>query len=277
MGLVLRTLAAGLAVAATAGCTGASQPPGTPADRPAEPRATAAPGDSITRAYAACGRGGDCVETSWATGTAEHLDSHAQRLDLDDPDRSRNLAVSGAPVAGFASQVAAAVQVRPDYVSVLIGANDACAASEAGMTSVQEYTRAFDAALDALVQGLPDARVLVLSIPDLSRLWEVGKDRPDVRRVWESSGVCRSMLADPTDTSAAAQARRDPVRARIQGYNAAMAGACARHAPRRHDDGNAVFDYRFDLDDVSTLDYWHPSRRGQATLARVAWDAGFWP
>lgn len=90
-------------------------------------------GDSITRAFAACGRGGDCAETSWATGSAEDLDSHAQRLHLEDAVSSHNLAVNGARVAGLASQVEAAVRVRPDYVTVLIGANDACAAEEAGM------------------------------------------------------------------------------------------------------------------------------------------------
>jgi lysophospholipase L1-like esterase len=236
----------------------------------------AALGDSITRAFAACGGGGDCVETSWATGTAEHVNSHAQRLGIDDSASRHNLAVSGARVAGLASQVDAAVRARPDYVTVLIGANDACAADEAEMTSIEEYTRAFDVALDELVDGLPEARILVLSVPDLARLWEVGKDRPDVRRIWESSGVCPSMLADPTDTSTGAQARRDQVTARLQAYNAAMAAACARHAPQCRDDGNAVFDYRFDLDDVSRVDYWHPSGRGQATLARVAWNAGFW-
>jgi lysophospholipase L1-like esterase len=172
--------------------------------------------------------------------------------------------------------VEAAVRVGPDYVTVLIGANDACAAEEAEMTSVGEYTATFDAALDALVRALPNARILVLSVPDLGRLWEVGKDRPHVRRVWESSGVCRSMLADPADTSAAAQARRDRVRARLQAYNAAMAVACDRRAPRCRYDQNAVFDYRCDLDDLSTVDYFHPSRRGQATLAQVAWDAGHW-
>jgi lysophospholipase L1-like esterase len=171
-----------------------------------------------------------------------------------------------------------AVGVGPDYVTVLIGANDACAADEAGMTSVEQYTATFEAAaLDGLVRALPQARILVLSVPDLGRLWAVGKDLADVRRVWESSGVCRSMLADPADTSPAAQARRDRVRARLQAYNAAMAAACDEHAPRCRYDGNAVFDYRFDLDDLSPIDYFHPSRRGQATLARVAWDAGYWP
>jgi lysophospholipase L1-like esterase len=275
--LVLRLLAAAVLVSAAAGCTEGSSSAGAAGERPAEPRVMAALGDSITRAYAACGRGSDCAETSWATGTAEHLDSHAQRLGLDDPDSSHNLAVSGARVAGLASQVQAAVPVRPDYVTVLIGANDACATEEAGMTSVEEYTATFDAALDALVRALPEVRILVLSVPDLARLWEVGKDRPDVRRVWESSAVCRSMLADPTDTSAAAQARRDRVRARLQAYNAAMAAACDRHVPRCRSDRRAVFDYRFDLDHLSTVDYFHPSRRGQATLAQVAWDSGYWP
>jgi lysophospholipase L1-like esterase len=253
-----RLLAAVVVVSSAVGCTGGSLPK-TSSDRPLMPGAMAALGDSITRAFAACGQGGDCVEMSWATGTAGHLDSHAQRLDIADSDSGQNFAVSGARVAGLASQVEAAVRVRPDYLTVLIGANDACARDEAGMTSVLEYRNAFEAALDTLVQGLPDARILVVSVPDLRRLWELGKDRPEVRRVWESSGVCQSMLADPTDPSAAAQARRDRVRARIQAYNDAMASACARHAPQCRDDGNTVFDYRFDLDDVSTLDYWHPS------------------
>jgi lysophospholipase L1-like esterase len=236
----------------------------------------AALGDSITRAIAACDGAGDCVEASWATGTVEQLRSHAQRLALGAPASAHNLAVSGAQVAGLASQAQAAVSMRPDYVTVLIGANDACAADEAGMTSVEKYTEAFDVALGILVRDLPDARILVVSVPDLRRLWEVGKDRPDVRRVWESSGVCRSMLADPADTGPVAQARRDRVRARVQAYNAAMAAACGRHGPQCLYDGNAVFDYRFDLDDLSTRDYFHPSGRGQANLARVAWQAGFW-
>jgi len=237
----------------------------------------AALGDSITRAFAACGHSGDCVESSWATGTAEDLDSHAQRLAIAHPDTSRNLAVSGARVAELASQVEAAIRARPDYVTVLIGANDACAPTEAAMTSVEEYTASFDAALNTLVRGLPNARILVLSIPDLARLWEVGRNRPDVRRVWDSYGICQSMLADPTDTTAVAQARRDRVRAHIQAYNSAMTAACTEHAPHCRSDGNAVFNYRFDLDDVSPIDYWHPSKRGQATLAQIAWEAGFWP
>lgn len=272
--LLASTLTMTAAVTLTAACTGA---PGADAgDVPARAGSMAALGDSITRAVAACERGGDCVEASWATGTAEGLGSHGQRLGIEDPATVANLAVSGARVAGLAAQVEAAIEARPDYVTVLVGANDACAGDEADMTPVEEYTATFGEALDALVRGLPEARVLVVSVPDLARLWEVGKEEPGVRRRWDSYGICRSMLADPMDTSAAAQDRRGRVRARVQAYNAAMAAACDRHAPDCRSDRNAVFDHRFDLADVSPLDYWHPSAQGQATLARVAWEAGFW-
>ncbi|MFP5372618.1 MAG: SGNH/GDSL hydrolase family protein [Actinomycetes bacterium] len=267
-------LATTLTVVAVAACAGG--PEEDPPDALPRPASMAALGDSITRAFAACERGGDCVEASWATGTAEGLDSHAQRLGIDDAADVVNLAVSGARVAGLAGQVRAAAVARPEYVTVLVGANDACAADEADMTPVEEYTAAFGEALDELVRALPETRVLVLSVPDLSRLWEVGRDRPEVVRTWRSFGICASMLADPEDTGADAQGRRDRVRARVQAYNAAMAAACDRHAPNCRSDRNAVFDTRFDLADVSTADYWHPSSRGQATLARVAWEAGFW-
>lgn len=276
MRLILRVLAAAVVVATAVGCTPGDSSRGDGSDVPPRPRVMAALGDSITRGFAACGRGGDCVETSWATGTAEDLGSHWQRLDAENGEGNHNLAVSGARVAELASQVQAAVRVRPDYLTVLIGANDVCAQDEASMTPVEEFTGAFNAAMEALILGLPDAYILVLSVPDLARLWEVGRDRPEVRGVWESYRICQSMLANPTDTSAGAQARRDRVRKRTQGYNAAMAAACARHAPRCRHDHSAVFDYRFGLDEVSTVDCWHPSKHGQATLARVAWEAGFW-
>ena len=278
MGLAVRVLAAALVAATAVGCTRSERPAGEAGGgAPPRARVVAALGDSITRGAAACGHGGDCVEASWATGTGEDLASHWQRLDGGDGGGSHNLAVSGARVADLASQVRAAAEVGPDYVTVLIGANDACAGTEAGMTPVAVFTAAFRAGLGALVRALPDARILVLSVPDLARVWELGRDRAEVRRLWELYGVCPSMLGDPTDTGADALARRGRVRGRVRAYNAAMAAACAGHAPRCRHDRNAVFDYRFDLEDVSSIDFWHPSRRGQATLARVAWDAGFWP
>jgi lysophospholipase L1-like esterase len=180
-------------------------------DRPADPdapRSMAALGDSITRAFAACDGGGDCPDASWATGRDGEVRSHAQRLD-DLAGRTptvHNVAVSGSRVSDLESQARRAVDAKVDYVTVLIGANDACAPSESAMTPVSAFATAFDRAMATLAAGLPDARVLVVSIPDLSRLWEVGKDDASVRETWERFGICQSMLADPTATDPAAEA-----------------------------------------------------------------------
>ena len=274
------TLGTAVLIALTAGCFGRGNPPPRPEPPPPNtplPRSMAALGDSITRAFLVCGVG-DCPEGSWATGSAGGVGSHAQRVTRASGRavEAHNLAVSGATVSGLQGQVESAVRQGVDYVTVLIGANDACAPTEDAMTPVTEYAAAYDRALTSLAQGLPRSRILAVSIPDLQQLWRVGKDEPDVRATWENFSICQSMLAEPLSTGDAAESRRTRVRDRVIAYNRAMAASCQRH-PNCRWDRNAVFDYRFSLDMVSPRDYWHPSRAGQRTLAEVSWRAGYWP
>lgn len=276
----LRVLAVALVLATAPACTADDRrddADGGDHRGTAMPASMAALGDSITRAFAVCESLGDCPEASWATGTARGLRSHHQRI-ADTRGRDvavHNVAVSGATVSGLDGQARRAVDARVDYVTVLIGANDACAPAEDAMTPLDAFEAAFVRAIDTLADGLPRARILVVSIPDLARLWQVGKDDPEVRARWEAFGICQSMLADPTSTSEEANARRARVRDRVVGYNRAMAAACQRHPTCRWD-GNAVFDYDFTLDMVSPRDYWHPSMLGQRTLAEISWSRGHW-
>jgi len=254
------------------GPTGPTVPGGAPT-----PASMAALGDSITRGFAACEGWGDCPQASWSTGTAKNLRSHRQRLAAVSGRglATHNLAVSGATVSDLDRQARQAVAAEVEYVTILIGANDACARTEAGMTPLPEFQAAFTRAVDTLVRGLPRARILVVSVPDLARLWQIGKDDPRVRATWQTLRICPSMLADPTSPGDEANARRSRVRDRVIGYNRAMAAACQRHATCRWD-GNAVFDYDFSLTMVSPRDHWHPSLLGQSTLADVSWNAGYW-
>ena len=239
------------------------------------PTRIAALGDSITRAYGSCNGGGECPQFSWATGTDRNVASHFARLAVDGGrPEVRNLAVSGATVSGLATQARQAVALRADYVTVLIGGNDACAYSEEAMTPPRRFADSFAEAIATLTEGLPDARILVLSIPDLHRLWEVGKDDPRVVETWNRMGTCRAMLANPTSTAAEDRRRRTRVRDRVSAYNEVMAALCSRHDQCRWD-GNAVFEHRFGLEAVSPRDYWHPSVEGQRRLAEVSWKAGF--
>jgi lysophospholipase L1-like esterase len=160
-----------------------------------------------------------------------------------------------------------------DYVTVLMGANDACASSEAAMTPVAEFRAQFTSAMNAVATGSPAAVVYVVSIPDIYRLWQVLHDNPTARVVWRLTGFCKSMLARPGSTAPEDEARRQRVRQRVVDYNTVLAEVCALFVQCRFD-GNAVFDYPFQPRHVSTRDYFHPSLEGQRVLAEVTWNAG---
>ncbi|MBC6460426.1 SGNH/GDSL hydrolase family protein [Actinomadura sp. HBU206391] len=233
-------------------------------------------GDSITRGFNACGWYVDCESRSWAGGSEAVVNSHYARLRA----RNRSLvvhnnAVSRAKVAALEGQARSAVAQRADYVTILIGANDACTSSERAMTSVADFESRFRDAMNTLHQGVPDALIFVSSIPDLRRLWQVGKEDAVARVAWTLFGVCRSMLFHPSSTAAADVTRRAHVRRRVIAFNRVLAGVCAEH-PRCRSDGNAVFSYPFTLSEVSRWDFFHPNGSGQAALARLTFNAGFW-
>ena len=251
-------------------------PATTAAAAPPLPNRMASLGDSITRGFNACGWYVDCPSRSWSTGSSSSVGSHYLRLLAKNPAIvSYNDAKTGAKMSALAGQVSAAVSQRAEYVTLLLGANDACTSSESTMTSVASFTASLQSGLDALKAGLPNASVLIVSIPDLKRLWYIGKGSWAARTAWSAYGICQSMLANPTSTSSTDTARRDRVRQRVVDYNTALASACAAYGSNCRFDGNAVFSYPFVLSQVSTWDYFHPNASGQAALASVTWDAGF--
>ena len=80
------------------------------------------------------------------------------------------------------------------------------------------------------------------------------------------------LLGSADDDSAEASARRDAVAARVNEYNAAIERVCAG-AERGIGDAGAVYDYRFTTDELSAIDYFHPSLAGQRAIAEIAWGA----
>lgn len=268
--------AAGLTAAALAlvGAVGAAAPV---AAAPALPTSIVSLGDSITRGFNACGFYVDCTRRSWSTGDDEDVSSHRVRLRGIGAQLGgqANLARSGARVDALAAQAAAAVERSPQYVTIEVGANDACRGSEAAMTPVARYRDHLDAGLAVLRAGAPGARVFLASIPDLKRLWETGHDKRLARWAWAKFDVCPSMLDDAGSDDPEDAARRDRVRDRVIAYNAQLAEACAAYGPNCVFDDNAVFRTRFSLDQVSKWDYFHPNTSGQRLLADVTWSAGF--
>ncbi|MER5474911.1 SGNH/GDSL hydrolase family protein [Streptomyces sp. NPDC002685] len=235
------------------------------------PQSMAAVGDSITRGFDACSVLSDCPEVSWATGSDPQVDSLAVRLlgTTGAAERSWNYAVTGARMADLSGQMAQAATRRPELVTVMAGANDACRSSTSAMTSVADFRTGFQDAMDTLRGALPKTQVYVSSVPDLKRLWSEGRGNPLGKQVWKL-GICPSMLGDADSLDSAATLRRGQVQDRVEAYNTVLREVCAKDRRCRFD-GNAVFDYRFGTNQLSHWDWFHPSKDGQARLAEIAY------
>ncbi|WJV49019.1 SGNH/GDSL hydrolase family protein [Streptomyces flavofungini] len=234
------------------------------------PRSLAAVGDSITRGFDACSVLSDCPEASWATGSDDGVRSLARRLlgKQRAATHSWNYAKTGARMADVPEQMARAAARKPELVTVMAGANDACRSSADEMTSVAEFRADFQDALRTLRRAQPKAQVYVVSVPDLKRLWSTGRTNQLGKQVWKL-GICKSMLADADNMDRAATARRQSVQDRVVAYNGVLKDVCAKDQRCRYD-GGAVFDFRFDGDQLSHWDWFHPSKDGQARLAEMA-------
>ncbi|KUN87184.1 SGNH/GDSL hydrolase family protein [Streptomyces griseoruber] len=235
------------------------------------PASMAAVGDSITRGFDACTVLQDCPEVSWATGASTEVNSLAVRLlgASKAATHSWNYAVTGARMADLAGQMTRAVAEKPQLVTVMAGANDACRESTAAMTPVADFRAEFEEALRTLRGSLPKAQVYVASVPNLKRLWSQGRTNALGKQIWKL-GICPSMLGDADALDAAATARRDTVQRRVEDYNKVLKEVCAKDTRCRFD-GGAVYDFRFGTDQLSHWDWFHPGKDGQARLAEIAY------
>ena len=244
------------------------------------PSSIAALGDSYSAGLfsgAPCSAAAVCLANSWSTGTNSAVNSHYLRMRATNPKingRYYTYAVSGRKVSDLTRQANLAVAQRVEYATVMLGLNDSCRESEAAMTPVTTFRSQFAAGLGALARGLPNARILVTSIPDAERLRVLYKDLAAARSAWAAQQVCSVALANPLSTAAADVARRTRARQRVIDFNRQLAQVCALYANCRFDN-SAVFNWAFTRPAFVTRDYFHLSVAGQAGLASVSWAAGY--
>jgi lysophospholipase L1-like esterase len=260
-------------------CEGAGHAAPAPSHKPQPglPTSMAALGDSITAGVGTCFPPTRCQQNSWSTGSSQAVNSHYRRIKAGNPKiagKARNFAVPGARAADLQAQAVQAVKAKVAYVTILIGANDACAPSVDQMTTAGLFRDGVDAALYTLKKGLPKTRVLMVSVPDLYRLWETGHTNPAARLAW-GLGECPSLLDNPTSTAPADVQRRHAVAARVDAYDQQLAAACRAYGKKCRWDGGKAHGVHFTLAQVSTLDYFHPSREGQKELAAVTYPGKF--
>jgi lysophospholipase L1-like esterase len=253
--------------------------PTAAAATPPLPASMAAVGDSITQAASSGGSlGTDYPQNSWSTGTNATVNSHYLRLLALNPaisGRNSNRSVSGAKMADLNAQMQQVVALQPEYLTVLIGGNDVCTDTVAGMTSVSAFRSQFESAMATLGAGSPNTNVYVSSIPNVYHLWDLFKGNWWARFIWSVGNICQSLLANPTSTTQTDVARRAAVAQRNVDFNTQLAEVCAATTHCRWD-GTAAYNTAFTNSDAAG-DYFHPSISGQAKLAAVSWAASYWP
>ena len=250
-------------------------------------------GDSITRAFDAT-LPADNLNQSWANGTHGFFEqlfglpdvkSHNQRISANFGDSGRRNVVrraerrQGAEPRGAGHRPAGQDYT---YATVLIGGNDVCRDTIAELPTDYEFTVDAAIGLVELLNNLPDgATVQVAAIPDVKRLYEIGIDKTalgiiDCEQLWRLTAQgfpCGSMLSP--DNS---EADREYVRQRNIQYNAILQYLTALGANKYKNLfiswTDKTFTYPFTADDVSNIDCYHPSSRGQRTIARETWDDG---
>jgi len=231
-------------------------------------------GDSVSLGVNACGTQGQCAAASWSGGTDPAVGSVAERLAAASGVEPAvvNAAKDGGDVGDALAMVPELVRAQPQLVTVLLGGNDACAPSLDEMTPAADFEARVAELFGRLAAEVPDATILALSVPDIHHLWEVGRGNARAVQAWNGSPSCKNLLGSADDDSAEATARRDAVAARVAEYNAAIERACSGVEHCIDDDG-ALYAYDFSAEEISSIDFFHPSIAGQRAIAGIAWDA----
>ena len=256
-----------------------------------EPKRLYSIGDSATRAVNA-DLPFDNLNLSWVSGYfgfweeffgLPNIKSHNQRISANFGSKKRKnwiAAENGAEMDDMVVQAAGTAGKNVTYATVLLGANDLCEDSVSDLPTDAQFEAEFRAGMDTLLGNLSKgATVQVIAIFDVTRVYDVGKDKEalgivDCQDVWEVSGLCGSILSpDATD------ADREFVRSRNISYNQILKNVtqekAVQHPGKFISFTDLSFTYPFTQKELSDIDCYHPSHQAQKILSREAWNAGF--
>ena len=231
-------------------------------------------GDSITTAVNSTDWGARTIH-SWSTGSGNDgiVESHYKKLKHQFPDKQvsfHNVARGGAKSSGLASQLSELSVFSPDYVTLLIGANDACSWNEEdAQIQLDRFDRNVRQTVSGLVDQNPAVKIAMLPLPDMHALWEIGMEM-NCQWLWNLTGVCPSLLG-----SRVTHEERLAFQNRVNEANQRL-GQIAGDFPDQVKFNQSLGHYRFSTEHISPRDCFHPSGAGQDLIARLAWENGWY-
>ncbi len=209
---------------------------------------------------------------SWSTGNKKTPDfeSHKMKIEklIERPVEAHNMAVPGVKSKNLLRQVKKLLRVapKPDYVTILIGANDVCSWKSEFQEDLENYKYNVHFAVKKIIDANPHAKILLVPVPNMNRLYELGKDKRKCRIVWTLTPLCRPLFnRDVTDNE------RDQFAERVKGINSKLKEISEQYP------SNAFFyeilqEIDFDEKHVSEIDCFHPSAYGQKMISEYTFN-----
>jgi hypothetical protein len=228
---------------------------------------------------------------SWATGSSRlirSMPSHWSRLSTLQGSKIpfHNAALSGAESEHVLNTQVDELrqwsrkelkQEFPDYVSLLIGANDLCAKTTAEMVSTTDFYSNIENVVSQILAAESESKVVVASLPDVVKLRDVAKNARDFgftncERVWKRVKLC------PTLTTLDDAESRFALASRLEQYNDAMRDIVRRQRQLHGDRvrfAKKLATEDFTADELA-VDCFHPNREGQAKLSESTFSETWW-
>jgi lysophospholipase L1-like esterase len=229
-------------------------------------------GDSITRAF---NSGGviDTPRNSWSTGYGLRITSHKKLLEKFSDQRvyGYNVARSGATTSDLDRQVAKLLSKanHVDYVTLLIGANDVCGWSQDYDEESLRFQNRVRAAIELLIANNQKIKILISSIPDMYQLWEIGTEL-GCQANWNLTGFCSALLGKDVTT-----AQRFQFVEKWRTANDYLEDVAQEFPDNVRFAENTQY-VQFEAEQVSALDCFHPSVKGQNMLSESLWNEGWY-
>jgi len=266
-------------------------------------------GDNVTRAWATGDSHGTAFCSAGSEGTFSHAERLECAAGAD--ITNFNDAASGADMLSDFYNQAVNIQTHlsanlgPRYVPVFMGHNDVCTntTNKTGnscsgdqdpnnycRTTPAAFEREFRRGMDQLIQ-IPQVRILVAALARVSMLCTLGSKTScgvgfgvSCNTFWSSGffNVCKSLTID------CSSARKIDAYNQVVAYNEILSRVAAEYAAIpaggtsatgavKADDvviryGDGVFNYKFQIPDLSCCDCFHPSDLGQEKLAEYSWN-----
>lgn len=221
----------------------------------------------------------------WLFGLTD-VYSHNQRITKNFSGWGRKNfmeAKSGADMFDFPEQTLGSANHQAQYVTVFMGHNDVCQNHFAEIPADDVFEAKFRAGMENLKNGLSaGATIYVVGIADIYQLWQIAQDKKalgivDCELLWATTLLdlfpCGTML-NPLNS--------EPDRLYTRGRNIAFNGILKRVTEeyKLNDPDHyyfytdVVFSYPFVESQVSDIDCFHPSAKGQKDLSRETWNVG---